>query len=48
MPKVAAVSVILLGLLNAAGAQTPVAHEPQSLSERLKAVQALSSNIKIG
>src|SRR5262249_18849136 len=39
MRKVAAVSVILLGLLNAVGAQTPVAHEPQSLSERLKAVQ---------
>jgi len=39
MRKVAAGSVILPGLLNAVGAQTPVAHEPQSLSERLKAVQ---------
>ncbi len=39
MHKLTAVSVVLLGLLNAAVAQTPVAPEPQSASECLKAIQ---------
>src|SRR5262245_43047950 len=39
MRKVIAISILLLGLLNAVVAQTPVAQEPQLLPECLKAVQ---------